>query len=188
MQYEIIILELMNRIKQVESRCDEVEEILAHLLQEPETAEEAAGDTTRRQRVTPEQMRACYDCAVQLFGQAGAGFSAAIDTLVDETRMNRNSAISTVNVVRNMLAGKGYTRAISHPGTVLFWEAIKKDFGAEALKKAIQATRDHVAYRRQFGHPVDSLERLCEEYEQGLRAGKQPVGRSKKKDARKDEK
>ena len=175
MQYETIILELMNRIKIMESRCDSLEAALAQATaaavesvagtrgQEP-----AAEDTARRQKVRPEQIRACYDCALALWRQENTDFGGAIDDLVARTHMNPHSAIMTVYAVRAMLTGTVYKRAISRTGTELFWGYIRADFGMEALKTAIRATRAHIDYRRQCGHKVDSLERLCDEYAQGL--------------------
>ena len=49
-----------------------------------------------------------------------------------------------------------------------YFDAIFNDYGSRGLKKAIQATKLHVAYRRSCGHMVDSIEEICRRNEQRL--------------------
>lgn len=168
MQYDSIILELMNRIKVLESRCDEMSQQIAALSAQQADAAEglfAEPDSAPRQSMTPERIRACYECAVALSQHDHLDFGTEIDKLLAGTHMNRNSAIMYVYAVKNMLNGEVYKRAISHSATRLFFQYIAEDFGEEKLKDAIRATRAHIEYRQQCGQVVNGLIDLCDQYE-----------------------
>lgn len=179
MQYESVILELLERIKQLETSYENLENRLSCLenqadrtsngaIAEEET-EQPEAEPELRKKMTPEMMAACYECANQLHHNAQLSFGHTMDDLVEQTGMNRNSAIMYVYAVKSMLAGEGYKRAISQPATELFFNLILRDYGPEGLQKALTAARTHITYRQQYGHIVDGLEKLCEAYETKLK-------------------
>lgn len=178
MQYDSIILEIISRIKQLETRCDKIEDHISQLElscyeihqailnQNTEVSEEmTVQNGGQKQKMTREMIDACYHCGVALFQQEGIDLGKEIDRLTINTGVNRNSAIMYVYAVKNMLSGQVYKRAISQTATELFFQYILRDFGKEMLKKAVSATRSHITYRRECGHIVDGLEALCNQYE-----------------------
>ena len=60
-----------------------------------------------------------------------------------------------------MLDGVIYKRAINSKALQKYCDNIWNEFGRKGLEKAIQATKLHIEYRREFGHPVDSIEEIC---------------------------
>lgn len=67
-----------------------------------------------------------------------------------------------------MLDGTIYKRAINSKALQRYFDNIWNDFGSSGLKKAIEATKHHIEYRREFGHPVDSIEEICFKAERRL--------------------
>ena len=49
-----------------------------------------------------------------------------------------------------------------------FFERISNDFGSRGLKNAIQSTKLHINYRRDCGLAVDSIEEICNHYEEKI--------------------
>ena len=176
MQYDSIILELMNRIKTLEARCDEMENQIG--MMKPDTSKAfipeiknktsyiSANEDNKRQKMTQEMIHACYEYGVILYQQNNADFGQEVDKLTFKTGMNRNSAIMYVYAVKSMLQGKIYKRAISQIATEQFFQNIFKDFGKEGLQKAVRATKAHIVYRRQCGLDADGLDNLCDHYEE----------------------
>ena len=70
--------------------------------------------------------------------------------------------------VQGMLEGTIYKRAISAKAMKKYYDTIFDEYGSNGLRKAIQATRLHIAYRRDCGHTVDSIEEICDAYENRL--------------------
>jgi len=165
MNYESIILELMTRIKLLETRCERIEEQMANIVSLEGEEESSAVENIQRQKITKEQIRSCYECGAELFKYDHLDTALEIDKLVAKTSMNRNSAIMYVYAVKNMLSGKIYKRAINQTATELYFQYIMEDFGAETLKKAVNATRLHFEYLRQLGYTLNGLVELCDKYD-----------------------
>ena len=168
MQYEIVILEMLTRIKKLEDevellkqRCAEDQTVNAvEDMAEEASLGEASGGT--HQRVSDDMIEACYVYGKELFNDGK--IRELVQKVVSETGMNRNSAIMALYAVSNMLGGTVYKRAINKKANRLYFDRIYSEYGKEGLRKAIQATRLHIAYRRECGHTVDSIEKLCDEY------------------------
>lgn len=177
MQYEKIILELMSRIQELECDVKELKEKVdvmqrAKRLKEngkntdsPDdlSAETAQGITYNK--MTESMIQLCYQYAKQAYREEDADMGMYADEAAEKTGMNRSSAFINIYAAKHMLDGDVFKRAVSAKAIRIYLDSILKDFGKEHLEKAIASTREHVAYRRQFGHPVKSIEVICEEYE-----------------------
>ena len=49
-----------------------------------------------------------------------------------------------------------------------YYDNIFNEYGSDGLKRAIRATRLHIDYRRGCGQNVDSIEDICNAYENRL--------------------
>ena len=174
MQYEVIILELLSRIKKLEDEVSELKQIiLANTTQvsdddniESFVYQYATDSSASYKKMTDEMIDVCYEGGKKL--AVGESVQELADEIADKTGMNRNSAIMYLYAVQGMLTGTIYKRAISSKATKKYYDIIFKEYGREGLGKAIQATRLHVDYRRECGHTVDSIEEICNEYERRL--------------------
>lgn len=101
-------------------------------------------------------------------GKLAANLKRLADEISDETGMNRNLAIMYLQVISNMLDGVIYKRAINSKALKKYFDNIWNDYGIEALKTAIQATKLHIKYRRELGYPIDSIEETCNKAEARL--------------------
>lgn len=169
-------MELMTRIKKVE---DDVE----LLKQERDerallVSREAMADEDRENRsnagegsapyikTTDQMIDMCYRCGKKLL--EGESAPELAEGISDETGMNRNSAFMYLYAVKCMLEGTIYKRSISAKAMQRYFDAIFNEYGSQGLKKAIKATKEHIEYRRSCGHQVDSIEALCNRYENRL--------------------
>ena len=165
MQYEIVILEMLTRIKKLE---EEVERLNRAIFPTPEAREAAdpsrPGETYTK--TTDRMIDLCYRYAWRI--AAGESPQEVADEINAETGMNRNSAIMYLYAVNGMVNGTIYKRAISAKAIERYFNLILSEYGPEGLRRAIDATYLHVQYRRECGHTVDSIEALCKEYEKKL--------------------
>ena len=175
MQYETIILELLNRIKILEEEGKQLKHRVAALeeaagLIAPESrekaprGEETAGASTYT-RTTDDMMKACYAYGKKAYLNPSRDIGEAADAVAKETGMNRSSALMYIYAAKSMLMGEIYKRAVSTKGARIFLENILSDYGVNGLEKALHSTREHIKYRQSLGHTVDSLIELCDEYE-----------------------
>ena len=164
MQYETIILELLSRIKKLEEDVTELKRSqLSHVI-EPENA--ASAPSASYTKTTDEMIEICYKRGQMVL--TGKNAWKLANDVADETGMNRNSAFMYICAVSSLLSGKVYKRAINNKALETYFQKIFSDYGRSGLKKAIEATRLHIDYRRSCGHPVDSIEKICDEAEEKL--------------------
>lgn len=172
MQYEAIILELLSRIKKLEDDVNELKLAQIGIHTTNETIENCSDapilseDATPYKKITDEMIDICYKCGKK--AAAGENVQELADDIADSTGMNRNSAIMYLYAVHGMLKGKIFKRAISAKAMKKYYDNIFNEYGSAGLKKAIQATRLHIEYRRECGHTVDSIEEICIAYENRL--------------------
>lgn len=84
--------------------------------------------------------------------------------------MNEGSAQDYITDFLAMMEGKEYQRVISNFGTAFYLENIRKDFGEEAFKKAIEATEKHITYYNQLGYGLlKQKEKLVNRYKELLK-------------------
>ena len=167
MQYETIILELLSRIKKLE---DEVNELKSKIFTNTDILEtnSAISETNNigYVKMTDEMIDICYKCGKQVVN--GENVQELAEDISESTGMNKNSAIMYLYAVQGMLEGTIYKRAISSKAMKRYYNIIFNEFGSDGLKKALKATRLHINYRRVCGHTVDSIEEICNEYENRL--------------------
>lgn len=172
MQYETIILELLSRIKKLEDDVNELKLAQNGTRAVNETIEDGSDDqilnesTVSYRKMTDEMIDICYKCGKKVV--AGESVQELADDIADSTGMNRNSAVMYLYAVQGMLEGKIYKRAISAKAMKKYYDIIFNEYGSAGLKKAIYATRLHIEYRRECGHTVDSIEEICNAYENRL--------------------
>lgn len=172
MQYETIILELLSRIKRLEDDVNEPKLAQSATHTADETMETGTDDqilvenTASYKKMTDEMINICYKCGKKAV--AGESVQELADDIADSTGMNRNSAVMYLYAVQGMLEGKIYKRAISAKAMKKYYDSIFNEYGSAGLKKAIYATRLHIEYRRECGHTVDSIEEICNAYENRL--------------------
>lgn len=169
MQYETIILEMLSRIKKLEDEVVELSTRLNSFSQEDYTSLSSTSPETNNPlssgyvKMTDEMIDICYKSAKKVVD--GENVQELADDIADSTGMNRNSAIMYLYAVQGMLEGTIYKRAISSKAMKKYYDTIFNEYGSAGLKKAIQATRLHIDYRRECGHTVDSIEEICNKYE-----------------------
>ncbi len=170
MQYDTIILELLSRIKILEKEVAEIKAQIGAAAPEsgnsalPEAAQvsDRSGASTGYQKMTEKMILLCYRYGKKL--HEGDNLTDLVDGIEDETGMNRNSAIMYLYAVSAMLEGAIYKRAISAKATRMYYDQIFNEYGTSGLRKALEATRLHINYRKECGHTVDSIEKLYDEY------------------------
>ena len=171
MQYEIIILELLSRIKQLEEDVDMLKKTL-NAYEQNNIKEVDDIDTpiaTKKessvvyQKTTEEMIEMCYYYGKKV--NDGESAPDLADEISSETGMNRNTALMYLYAINGMLKGEVYKRAISSKALKIFFDCIFMEYGNDGLKKAIQATKLHIDYRRKCGHTVDSVEKICNDFE-----------------------
>lgn len=172
MQYQSIILELMTRIQKLEDEVYRLKQYADNISisgsqENPDVEKDISENTVvQYQKMTNEMIIACYEGGKKLL--SGEMASDVADKIVEETGMNKNSAIMYVYAVHGMLEGTVYKRAISAKAMKKYFDTILSEYGKFGLQKAIKATRLHVAYRRECGHVVDSIEEICDSYEKKM--------------------
>ena len=176
MNYESIILELLTRIQKLEEELAELKKQVGRppvVLNEGQAedravATEQAISTSRNtyNKLTDEMIDMCYRCGKMMY--RGEDPQELADTICEATGMNRSSAIIYLHAVNSMLSGAVFKRAISAKAITRYFDCIFNDFGSKGLKAAIHATRQHVAYRRDCGQNVDSIEALCDRFDAKL--------------------
>lgn len=183
MQYDAIILELMVRIKALETEVADLKTTL-HTLEaivnpigtsDCPIADDATVPTqtpsphsTSYTKMTEEMMEICYNYGKKAYQTPNATIKEYADMAVSETGMNRNSAIMYISAVESLLAGKVFNRSISAKALRKYFSTIHAEFGNDGLTNAITATRAHIAYRQRGNFPVDSLVALCDTFESKL--------------------
>lgn len=174
MQYETIILELLSRIKKLEEEVTELKQALLISTSAQISNNNAVNDISDERndgavsytKMTDEMIDICYKCGKKL--ASGENAQDLADDIAESTGMNRNSAIMYLYAVQGMLDGTIYKRAISAKAMRRYYDTIWDESGSAGLKKAIKATRLHIDYRRECGHTVDSIEEICNHYENRL--------------------
>lgn len=170
MQFETTILELLSRIQKLEEEVDLLKQMLCEDIGKSEKSEKGSSviqeSNTLYKKMTDEMIDLCYKYGKRV--HEGENVQKIADEIAGETGMNRNSAIMYLQTVSSMLDGIIYKRAINSKALKKYFDNIWNDYGSNGLRKAIKATKLHIEYRREFGHPVDSIEEICAKAESRL--------------------
>lgn len=174
MQYETIILELLSRIKKLEDDVSELKRLqdaraasqINPMHDENDVASPVRESSVAYKKMTDEMIDICYKCGKKV--AAGENAQELADDIAETTGMNRNSAVMYLYAVQGMLNGTIYKRSISATAMKRYFDTIWNECGSKGLRNAIQATRLHIEYRRSCGHMVDSIEEICNRYENRL--------------------
>ena len=177
MQYESILLELMSRIKTLEKEQIVLQEKVDALMnpsckdfsfQESEVSENVHPGPKSYLKMTEEMMEMCYMAGKKLYSDEKLNIGILADEITTKTGRNRSSAVMYIYVVDCMLKGNVYKRAISTKATEKYFKEIYEEYGKSGLCNALQATREHIRYRKNLGHTVEGLVTLCVQYEMYL--------------------
>ncbi|MBQ4636713.1 MAG: hypothetical protein IJB64_09805 [Akkermansia sp.] len=185
MQYETIILELMSRIKTLETDVANMKadiqslEVTINSLSESntdfnvnspiETTDSTSPrNTTTYMKMTEHMMDVCYTYGKKAYESSDANIGYYADLVAEQTGMNRSSAFMYIYGVKNLLEGKVFKRAISTKALRKYFSTIYNEFGKAGLTKALQATKANIEYRDSCGLSSDSIIALYEEFENML--------------------
>ena len=183
MQYETIILELMTRIKSLETDVSNMKSTIQRLESSIISTEESSAEidaeipvtpplsprnTTTYTKMTEQMMDTCYNYGKKAHQTPNANIADYADMAAAETGMNRNSAFMYIYAVASLLGGKVFKRAISTKAMRKYFSTIYSEFGKAGLEKAITATRAHIKYRDSYGIPSDSISALCDEFQRRI--------------------
>jgi len=153
--------DIIDEADEIEEPVSDAEDISVTDINIPSAKNEKT--KSKKQKMTEEMMKSCYKYGKIL--NTEGNLTEVVEKVVKETGMNQNSAIMYLYAVSNMLDGIIYKRAISTKATEKYFDMILAEYGISGLEKAIRATREHVDYRRACGHMVDSIERICDNYQ-----------------------
>jgi hypothetical protein len=111
--------------------------------------------------ITEGMVKQTYSIARKVYaGQIS--LQNGVNTLNDTYKMNRNSAMMYINDFKCLLNGQGYQRIMAVDDTHYFLTMIEKDYGNDALKKALNAVRLHIKYAKSKGI-ISNVEKLYNE-------------------------
>lgn len=181
MQYEPIILELMSRIKVLESDVSNMKESISSLksiiqlqeMQDSNSQENISSQTGGQNsapytKTTDQMISACYKYGKEAYQNPGINIWSLAGSAAQETGMNRNSAFMYICAVKNMLGGTVFKRAINTKALRHYLAAICQDYGEDGLRTAITSVRENIAYRQHCSLPSGSIASVCEEFERKL--------------------
>jgi len=96
----------------------------------------------------PKIDRRQYEAAYQLARRVDAGKMRLTDGKVKLVKvgLNANSAADFIYILRHMLRGEIYKRAMSAPATEDFLKWIQRDYGDAALAQALKALAVHIPF------------------------------------------
>lgn len=114
-------------------------------------------------RITEEHSQRAYAEAKEFY-LGHKKFGDAVDVLVQECGMNQASARDYVNNFKLFMAGRVYHRTLSAYATRYYLDSILRDFGENALEKALEAVSQHVDYYENLtGAPQSKIRAAVQE-------------------------
>ena len=92
--------------------------------------------------------RTRYEAAYALARKVNAGQMRLTDAKAElvELGLNANSAADFIYILRHMLRGEIYKRAMSAPATEDYLNWIRRDYGDDALRQALEALALHIPF------------------------------------------
>ena len=130
-----------------------------------ELSSEASVQRESQSVMTLDKIEKVYDIAKQVYHGALTRMEGK-DRVVENTGMKDSSASFYISAFLDTMEGKGFKRAINQTATRYYLENIRKDYGDEAFRRAIEATRLHLWYLNEVaGVNLPGQARLLEELE-----------------------
>lgn len=161
MNYDKIIIELLSRVKILEEEVIELKE----KLEKPEVSTEKVKEYTK---TSPEMIMSCYKFGKKAFENPNTDIKNCAEIISKETQMNKSSAFMYIYVVKCLLSGEVFKRAINSSALKTYLNLINEEFGKNGLKKALYATHLHIQYRKSCGQKVTSISKICTTFEKRL--------------------
>lgn len=170
MQYEKVILEMLERIQTLEEQVQQLQQQAAKPIAESFLQETLTPPRERRTntKVTEEMLEECYRMGKLVYEGDEREIPLLAELVSQKTEMNPNNALMTIFAVVAMLNGELYKRTLSSKATAKFFENIQRDYGNGALQRAIASIRQHINYRRMLNYNADRLEATCDQFQKQL--------------------
>lgn len=166
MNYESIILELMNRIQTLEQKVSNIE---MQMFEDEEKSDKEDKEMGHKNiKITTEMLNACYDRGKKTYLLGSNNFAELAEEVSSETGMTQSTAQMYIIDINAMLHGNYFNRSMGTNAAQLFFDRIEQDFGKSGLQNAITALEQHIRYMNSMGYPVRALCRICKEYKEKL--------------------
>jgi hypothetical protein len=119
----------------------------------------------RVMKISNEAMVATYEVAKRI-RDATLSRAAGIEELHQRFALNRSSAGDTITNIGYMLKGKRYVRTNNAFATDHFLEMIHRDYGLDALRKAVSSVEKHIEYyeRLPTGNKLPNIWQIVRKY------------------------
>lgn len=116
-------------------------------------------------KISNEEMVAAYEVAKRI-RDGSLTRTVGIEDLHERFALNRGSAGDTITNIERMLEGKLYTRTNNAFATEHFLEMIHRDYGTNALRKAISSVEQHIQYYQTLptGSKLPSISKIVRKY------------------------
>src|SRR5579863_5114326 len=98
-----------------------------------------------RNKITADMIRESYKVAKQVLDNELI-HSEAVDDLHKRCKLKRACATDLINNLKYMYLGKRYTRTNSELTTRYYLKMLHRDYGLDALRRAISAVEQHLTY------------------------------------------
>ena len=117
-------------------------------------------------KITRDMVEQAYNYGKKVYS-GEIGWNQAKDEINSSSGMETGSAQAYITVLLAMMNGEEYRRTINTYATEYYLENIKKDYGLEALKKAVTAVDLHTKYYKTLGKgSLASIENIVREYKE----------------------
>jgi hypothetical protein len=130
-------------------------------------------------KISNESMIAAYEVAKRIRERA-LSRAAGIEELHQRFGLNRGSASDTIGNIGLMLEGKRYVRTNNAFTTEHFLEMIHRDYGLDALNRAISAVEKHLEYYEKLprGSKLPKIRKIVQKYRSIAIDGRTATGRA----------
>ncbi len=118
----------------------------------------------KRKKITIEMIARLYELSKQVY-HTEISKNEAVEIILSEFDMNKNSALDYINNFKYMLNGEQYARALSCQGHRYYLENIKNDYNDEVFQKALIAVQKHINYYNTLGYgKLNKLQKMLNEF------------------------
>lgn len=115
-------------------------------------------------KITNEMVEYAYDIAKLVYGGI-LSRTEGKKKIHEDTGMKEGSANDYITVFLEMMAGNEYHRTINNYATRYYLLNIRRDFGEEAFKRAVEATDMHTKYYSTLGKGnLRGIEKIVREF------------------------